>query len=48
MPRVPAAFQPPALASWVVLPPLRTRAFLTVSLPNTIRVRTPTGFSRSA
>jgi hypothetical protein len=33
--QVPVAFQPPALASWVVLRPLGNRAFLTVGLPDT-------------
>jgi hypothetical protein len=32
--RFPAAFQPPAFASWVVLRPLQAPAFLTVGLPD--------------
>ena len=32
-PRFPAAFRPPAFASWVILRPLRNSAFLTVGLP---------------
>jgi hypothetical protein len=31
--RFPAAFQLPALASWAILFPLKTSAFLTVGLP---------------
>ena len=33
-PRFPAAFQPPAFASWAVLRPLGISAFLTVGLPD--------------
>jgi hypothetical protein len=32
--RFPAAFRPPAFASWVVLRPLQAPAFLTVGLPD--------------
>ena len=32
-PRFPAAFRPPAFASWVILRPLGNSAFLTVGLP---------------
>src|SRR5205823_8387632 len=39
----PAAFRPPALASWTILFPLGSWAFLTVGLPNTGGVRTPAG-----
>lgn len=47
--RVPAAFRPPALASWAILRPLEDRAFLAVGLPgDAMRSRTPTGLSRSA
>jgi hypothetical protein len=31
--RFPAAFRPPAFASWVILRPLGSSAFLTVGLP---------------
>ena len=48
MSRVPAAFRPPALASWVILLPLRAWAFLAVGLPASHAARTPTGLSRSA
>jgi hypothetical protein len=41
--RVPAAFRPPAFASWTILFPLRSWAFLAVGLPDTSGVRTPAG-----
>src|SRR5450755_1104970 len=48
MSRFPAAFRPPVLASWAILCPLATRAFLTVGLPGTSLFLDPTGLSRSA
>lgn len=41
----PAAFRPPAFASWVVLFPPRNRAFLTVCLPDTGSAPDPDGVS---
>lgn len=35
-PRFPAAFRPPALASWAILRPLGNQAFLTVGLPSIV------------
>jgi len=43
--RVPAAFRPPAFASWTILFPLGSWAFLTVGLPNAASVGTPAGVS---
>ena len=45
--RFPAAFRPPAFASWAILFPLGSYAFLTVSRPGGCTTRTPTGFPRS-
>lgn len=43
--RFPAAFRPPAFASWTILFPLGSWAFLTVGLPDTDGVWTPAGVS---
>ena len=45
--RFPAAFRPPAFASWAILFPLGSYAFLTVSRPGSCSTRTPTGLPRS-
>ena len=46
--RFPAAFRPPAFASWAILFPPGSSASLTVGLPDACRHRTSTGFPRSA
>jgi hypothetical protein len=43
MSRFPAAFRPPALASWAILRPLGSRAFLTVGLPSASLHSDPNG-----
>ena len=40
---VPAAFRPPAFASWTILFPLGSWAFLTVGLPDANSAGTPAG-----
>ena len=45
--RFPVAFRPPAFASWAILFPLGSCAFLTVGRPGGCSTRTPTGFPRS-
>ena len=45
--RFPAAFRPPAFASWAFLRPLGNYASLTVGLPAATSSRTPSGLSRS-